>query len=316
MDTTVVENIPILGDLEISTMSVTKEFSFDAAHQLMDRPQTICGASKHGHRYVLQLEVLSSLNEYQMVVDFLDLKPLVEKELIVPYLDHKDLNNTVHEVHPTAEHISIFSFLKLRPIISSKTGTIIKSIRLYETPTGWCDLKFLEEGFLQYITGFFDADGNISQSGGTELQLRLGNADNQLLNRIRGRIGGSVQGGTLGPLSGAKKKVYSYVAPPGITRALSAALLPYSNHEQHRMCLAVAATFPRLETGRSKATDEQIQKIVNHLNAISLINSPDKEPPHSIETWKEARDKYRPSRREAAARLYESDKTARENLES
>ena len=81
------------------------------------------------------------------------------------------------------------------------------------------------------------------------------------------------------------------------------------------MCLAVAATFPRLETGRSKATDEQIQKIVNHLNAISLINSPNKQPPHSIETWKKVKDRHRPNRTEAAARSYERDKAARENLE-
>ncbi len=307
METITVRDIPILGDVTVSSMSVTKEFAFDAAHQLMDRPETICGKSKHGHRYNLQIEVFSALNEYQMVVDFLDLKPLVEKELIVPYLDHKDLNDTVHQIHPTAEQISIFSFLKLRPVISKKTGTLLKSLRLYETPTGWCDLKFLEDGLLQYIAGFFDADGNISQSGNTELQLRLGNADRELLQRVENRLGGSIQGGyephTIGDIKG-KKKIYQYVAPPGLTRALSAALLPYSIHKQHKMCLAVAATLPRLETGRAKATDKQIQSIVDHLNAVSLINSPDKEPPHSIETWKAAKDKFRSNRQSVAKKAY------------
>lgn len=303
-----VTDIPIIGELELQSMTIVKQFHFDAAHQLVDRPGTICGDSIHGHRFTLEVGVFAALNKYGMVTDLIDLKSLVEEALIVPFLDHHNLNETVEPVHPTSEFLIGWIATHLNDMLPQKLGVLLTHLRLYETPTGWAELSLLSDFDRSYIAGLFDGEGNISQSGGTELQIRISNTDLGALQWCQSRIGGTVQRMTPGSNSPIKsnKQAYSLVLSVGRARAVAAALLPYSKLEQKRKVLAVLAHFPRLETGWKKADDNQIQVIVDHLNSVSLINSPEKEPTFSVELWKEKRDKFHVNRKRAAKKSREA----------
>lgn len=272
--------VPILGTLEVRSMRVTKQFQFDAAHQLLDRPETVCGQSKHGHRYVLDIEVCGALDEHQMVVDFLDLKPLIEEHLIRPYLDHHDLNETVHEVYPTAEYLVRFIVEHLDELLPTTLGVMLSRLRIYETPSGWVDCELISSSDVAYIAGLFDGEGSVSQSGGAELQLRISNTDRGVLEWTQSVIGGSIQS--------TAKVCNELVLAVGRARAVASLLLPYSRLEQKRKVLAILAHFPRrLESQRYRPyTDVQVQEIVDHLNAVSMVNHPEKPPPHTVETWR------------------------------
>jgi len=290
--------VPILGELCINVMKVVKEFSFDAAHKLVDRPETLCGQSIHGHTYTLDIEVFAALDEYAMVVDFLDLKPLIQDNLIKPYLDHHNLNETVEGTHPTAEYTINWIIGHIEELLPARLGVLLSRIRLYETPTGWAEITLLSDYDIAYVAGVFDGEGSISQSGGAELQMRITNTDLTVLQWIQSKIGGSIQSRGPGPLSLTAKDCFNLVVPSGRTRAISAVLLGYSRIPAKRQVLAVAAHFPRLSA--TAATDVQVQLIVDHLNSVSLINTPEKTPPHSVESWRAVKNKFRESRRASA----------------
>ena len=133
---------------------------------------------------------------------------------------------------------------------------------------------------LSSIAGLFDGEGSISQSGGTELQLRISNSDMNLLTKAQETIGGTIQGGKMYQ-EGANVPIYSLVLAPARSKVAANLLLPFSYHIQKQKVLALLATFPELETGNKRATDIQIQSSIRHLNAVCLVNSPKKLHPHS-----------------------------------
>jgi 6-pyruvoyltetrahydropterin/6-carboxytetrahydropterin synthase len=67
-------------------LSITKIFRFESAHAISNHPGKC--RNVHGHSYELRVRVASDdLNQYDMVMDFHDLKVLV-KEHVVQKLDH------------------------------------------------------------------------------------------------------------------------------------------------------------------------------------------------------------------------------------
>ncbi|MBV8958258.1 MAG: 6-carboxytetrahydropterin synthase QueD, partial [Actinobacteria bacterium] len=81
--------------------SVTRSFTFEAAHQLPWHP----GACQrlHGHGYRLEVTVEGPLNEHGIVTDFADVRDVVEREVIARF-DHQYLNDLLD--NPTAELIA------------------------------------------------------------------------------------------------------------------------------------------------------------------------------------------------------------------
>ena len=66
--------------------SVTKEFTFEAAHRLVKNYTGKC-TNNHGHSWIVKLQVVcSNLDEKDMVIDFQDMKAL--KIWIDENLDH------------------------------------------------------------------------------------------------------------------------------------------------------------------------------------------------------------------------------------
>lgn len=117
-------------------ISVTKIFTFDSAHNLMNYE----GKCKrlHGHTYKLEVTVKGYPDYRGLVIDFGDLKLIVNEE-IVEKLDHQYLNDVL-DFNTTCENMVVWMFGRLEPKLSSDRYCLEK-IRLWETPTSFADIE-------------------------------------------------------------------------------------------------------------------------------------------------------------------------------
>jgi len=112
-------------------MKISKDFEFAAAHQLM-LPYTSPCTRQHGHNYKLKVTVQGHINDAGMIMDFKELKAIVNEE-IISILDHQDLTDffsdeSVRRVNATAEIMSTWIYKKLKPRLPN-----IDSVTLWET---------------------------------------------------------------------------------------------------------------------------------------------------------------------------------------
>ncbi|MFA6475086.1 MAG: 6-carboxytetrahydropterin synthase QueD [Patescibacteria group bacterium] len=105
-------------------MSVTKEFTFSAAH-FLTKYHGKC-ENLHGHNYRLAVTVTGPLNNDDLVIDFTELKNLVKKH-ILDILDHTNLNDRFS--NPTCELVAEWIFTELKKYIP------VTTIQLWETDT-------------------------------------------------------------------------------------------------------------------------------------------------------------------------------------
>lgn len=134
---------------------IAKEFSVDMAHML-DGHDGKC-QNLHGHTYKLQVEVTGELVESGaksgMVIDFSDLKAVVKRE-ILDKMDHAFIFDSTSErecqvaelltslnsknfgipMRTTAENMAKYMFDRLQ-----EAGLPVSLIRLWETPTSYCE---------------------------------------------------------------------------------------------------------------------------------------------------------------------------------
>jgi len=112
---------------EDEMLSVTKMFSFDAAHHLPEHK----GKCKnlHGHTWKVEIEVArkwydQSLGREGMILDFSDLKELVQNHVLC-YVDHQCLNDTGFQLlqNPTAENLSQW-------ILNQMEGAIAEDLKI------------------------------------------------------------------------------------------------------------------------------------------------------------------------------------------
>jgi len=110
--------------------SVTRSFTFEAAHQLPWH----AGACQrlHGHGYRLEVTVEGPLNEHGIVTDFADVAAVVEREVIARF-DHQYLNDLLD--NPTAELIAQDAWKRIEA-----TGLAVSRIRLWETADSMVEL--------------------------------------------------------------------------------------------------------------------------------------------------------------------------------
>lgn len=123
---------------EGALVEVTKEFTFDSSHKLMQYLGKC--ANLHGHTYKLQVTVVGTVNEIGLVLDFKVLKKIVEDK-VVNSLDHEYINNVV-EYNPTCENMVIDIFNTLKSEIEelnkkSPNFMSLSQVKLYETPTSF-----------------------------------------------------------------------------------------------------------------------------------------------------------------------------------
>jgi len=116
-------------------MKITKRFQWDAAHQLTLPYESKCN-TLHGHTYVVEVEVTGPVDKRGMVMDFANLKSLIN----VASFDHKYLNSLPDFAgkNPTAENIVLY----LKEVLESNwqpNWPKISRIRVYETPDSFAE---------------------------------------------------------------------------------------------------------------------------------------------------------------------------------
>lgn len=109
-----------------TTLLVTREFSFDAAHNL---PRYVGKCERlHGHNYRLRVTVKAPLDAWSgLCFDFHDIKKTVN-ERVVKVLDHRYLNEFMP--NPSAEHLAVWAWDRL-------TDLPLHEIQVWETPTSF-----------------------------------------------------------------------------------------------------------------------------------------------------------------------------------
>lgn len=115
---------------------VTKEFTFDSAHFLRDYKGKC--ENMHGHTYKLQVSVEGDRDESGLVIDFVELKRVVN-EKIIDKLDHTNLNDVL-DVNPSAENIVEWIWNELWPDFSTERYHLY-AVKLWETPTSFAEFK-------------------------------------------------------------------------------------------------------------------------------------------------------------------------------
>lgn len=111
---------------EISMM-ITKKFSFDSAHKLINYK----GKCRflHGHTYLLNVTLKGNVDQKTgMVFDFSTIKMIVEKK-VLSVLDHSYINDIIKQ--PTAENMAVWIWKHLEKDLP------IYKIELWETPDSY-----------------------------------------------------------------------------------------------------------------------------------------------------------------------------------
>ena len=115
--------------------TLTKEFTFEAAHRL-PRHDGKC-ARLHGHSWKMLVEVESpalceSGPKSGMVMDFGDIKAAVAS-LVESHLDHHYLNDTLELESPTSEKVAQWVFQAILPKLPN-----LRAVTINETCTSAC----------------------------------------------------------------------------------------------------------------------------------------------------------------------------------
>ncbi len=111
--------------------SVTRCFTFEAAHQLPWHPGKC--QHLHGHSYRLEVTVEGPVGDDGIVVDFADIRAVVERDVLARF-DHRYLNDLLD--NPTAELMAheIWKSVEAADLAVSR-------IRLWETADSFVEIN-------------------------------------------------------------------------------------------------------------------------------------------------------------------------------
>jgi len=120
--------------------TITKIFTFDAAHSLTDYDGPC--ARLHGHTYKLEVTVAMDRHRISqhdgMIIDFGELKHIVHHE-VIDKLDHQYLNEVL-DFRTTAENMAQWMFKQLDEVIGRVTPAMLQKVRLWETPNSYAEV--------------------------------------------------------------------------------------------------------------------------------------------------------------------------------
>lgn len=106
-------------------MKLIRRYSFEAAHQLHDLPDTHPCSRLHGHGYRIEVHVDGPVDHRGMVIEYAELDAIVDDALLAPY-DHRFLNDFLDQ--PTVENMAVDIYDRL-----AAASPLIVGIRLWET---------------------------------------------------------------------------------------------------------------------------------------------------------------------------------------
>lgn len=278
--------------------TVSREIEFDAAHRLLDSPESKC-FNLHGHRYKCIATVSGFLDQKGYIIDFGTLKQILMDEVHDP-LDHKFVNFITGDTNATAENMIEWIWPRVAFKVAEQKAILTK-IELYETPT----CKATREVPLAYLAGMLDADGNISQSGNIEIQLRVSNIKREMLESLADDFGcGTIQdaGGGNGPVKG-NFPCFSWVVPRRSARIICALLLPFLRIKRAQAELCVE--YGRYETGRARITQKDWEHRAKVLTDLSKANGHNRI--FTAEDMLAQQNRFRENRRRSARKSYHGD---------
>lgn len=110
-------------------MLLTKEFKFDAAHNLVQYHGKC--EKLHGHTYRLAVTFEGQPDAEDMLIDFHDVKEAV-KQQVLSKLDHAYINDLIAQ--PTAENIALWIFKTIDAAIV-RPNCRLYEIKVWETET-------------------------------------------------------------------------------------------------------------------------------------------------------------------------------------
>lgn len=116
--------------------SITKQYRFESAHSLPMHDGKC--RNLHGHSYLLEItvsgDIIESGPKSGMVMDFMDLSLVVEREIISKW-DHQYLNDMVPFI-TTAENLARECFM-----ILDKNQIPVSEVRLWETSKAYATVS-------------------------------------------------------------------------------------------------------------------------------------------------------------------------------
>jgi 6-pyruvoyltetrahydropterin/6-carboxytetrahydropterin synthase len=116
-------------------MFLKKEFTFDAAHNLVHYKGKC--EKLHGHTYRLVVTIEGTPDHEGMVIDFCELSSLV-KERVLSRLDHSYINDFIPQ--PTAENIALWVWNQLEEALRYPHCCLVE-IEVWETATSGVILR-------------------------------------------------------------------------------------------------------------------------------------------------------------------------------
>lgn len=114
------------------TITLFKEFKFEAAHYLPNISKEHKCAKLHGHSFLICIEITGNINYHTgWVMDFSSLKKIFQP--IHDQLDHSCLNEIIGLENPTTEILAKWIWDKLKPKLP-----LLSAIIINETCTSGC----------------------------------------------------------------------------------------------------------------------------------------------------------------------------------
>lgn len=116
-------------------MKIVQAFTFEAAHFLPRVPETHRCHRLHGHSYRVELALEGPVDpETGFVVDFFDLEQAFGP--VLARLDHHCLNEVDGLENPTAEHIAVWIYDRVKPVLP-----LLAAVSVFETPMCWAEYR-------------------------------------------------------------------------------------------------------------------------------------------------------------------------------
>ncbi len=117
--------------------TVSKRFTFDAAHHLDRLPPDHKCHRMHGHTYEVELVFFGIVGDNGFVIDYADIAnvwgPLHER------LDHRVLNEVPGLEVPSTENLAAWIFAHMAVLSLAPTYQLQRVI-VYESSTTWCEV--------------------------------------------------------------------------------------------------------------------------------------------------------------------------------
>ncbi|BBJ27602.1 6-carboxy-5,6,7,8-tetrahydropterin synthase [Athalassotoga saccharophila] len=118
---------------------ISKEFKFDAAHNLVNYHGKC--EKLHGHTYKLRVTLEGKPDDEGMIIDFAELKRIVN-DLVISRLDHNYINEIITQ--PSAENIAMWIWKVLETPLKGPNYRLY-SVDLWETESAFVTYKGQEE---------------------------------------------------------------------------------------------------------------------------------------------------------------------------